>query len=142
MACKKTRANSSTLASFFAERKMCVDFLHFKCVAKCELQIAHCILYFGGHKKSDKYCQQETNPNNYPELRPVNSVVCEQTFSFTNHYSNLKSMNGPRYNFFWIYILDLHNHYVEDPRVLKVNPLSPYRMQSIFENAFEKMSFK
>ena len=42
-------------------------------------------------------------------------------------------MNGPRYNFFWIYILDLHNNYVEDPRVVKVNPLSPIRMSSILE---------
>ena len=63
----------------------------------------------------------------------MNSVVCEQAFNFTNHYSNLKAMNGPRYNFFWIYILDLHNNYVEDPRVVKVNPLSPIRMSSILE---------
>ena len=45
----------------------------------------------------------------------------------------LKAMNGPRYNFFWLYILDLHNNYVEDPRVLKVNPLSPLRMSTILE---------
>ena len=63
----------------------------------------------------------------------MNSVVCEQAFNFTNHYSNLKAMNGPRYNFFWIYILDLHNNYVEDPIVVKVNPLSPIRMSSILE---------
>ena len=44
-------------------------------------------------------------------------------------------MNGPIYNFFWLYILDLHNNYVEDPRVLKVNPLSPARMNSILEKA-------
>ena len=44
-------------------------------------------------------------------------------------------MNGPRYNLFWLYILDLHNNYVEDPRVLKVNPLSPFRMNSILEQA-------
>ena len=86
-----------------------------------------------GHKSSDKYCQKENNPHNFPELKPVNSVVCEQTFNYTNHYSNLKAMNGPRYNFFWLYILDLHNNYVEDPRVLKVNMLSPLRMASIFD---------
>ena len=44
-------------------------------------------------------------------------------------------MNGPINNFFWLYILDLHNNYVEDPRVLKVNPLSPVRMNSILEKA-------
>ena len=27
----------------------------------------------------------------------------------------------------------LHNNYVEDPRVLKVNPLSPLRMSTILE---------
>ena len=95
-----------------------------------------------GHKKSDSYCQKETNPNNFPELKPVNSVICEQTFSFTNHYTNLKAMNGPRYNFFWIYILDLHNNYVEDPRVLKVNPLSSFRMDHILANMFEKINVK
>ena len=55
-------------------------------------------------------------------------------------------MNGPRYNFFWIYILDLHNNYVEDPRVVKVNPLSPIRMSSILEkvlsDAMKNMKIK
>ena len=69
----------------------------------------------------------------------INSVICEQTFSYTNHYSNLKVMNGPRYNFFWIYILDLHNNYVEDPKVLKLNPMSPVRMERIFENALKNI---
>ena len=64
----------------------------------------------------------------------MNSVVCEQTFSYTNHYTNLKVMNGQRYDFFWVYILDLHNHYVEDHRVLKLNPLSSVRMDSILES--------
>ena len=43
-------------------------------------------------------------------------------------------MNGPRYNFFWLYILDLHNHYVEDHRVQKVNPLSTVRMDQILSD--------
>ena len=90
-----------------------------------------------GHKKSDNYCQTETNPQMFPELKPVNSVVCEQTFSFTNHYTNLKAMNRIRYNIFWIYILELHNHYIEDHRLLKVNPLSPFRMEHILKTAME-----
>ena len=49
-------------------------------------------------------------------------------------------MNGPRYNFFWLYILDLHNNYVEDPRVLKLNPLGPVRMENILENALKMLS--
>ena len=55
-------------------------------------------------------------------------------------------MNGPRYNFFWLYILDLHNNYVEDHRVLKLNPLSTVRMDSILDsllsNAVKKMSIQ
>ena len=46
-------------------------------------------------------------------------------------------MNGPGYNFFWIYILDLHNNYIEDPRVLKVNQLSPSRMENILEEVLK-----
>ena len=87
-----------------------------------------------GHKKLETYCQRETNLHNFLELKPVNSVVCEQTFKYTNHYTNLKVMNCPRYNFFWLYILDLHNHYVEDHRVQKVNPLSTVRMDQILSD--------
>ena len=94
--------------------------------------------FFRGHKKTDAYCQSETNPNLFPELKPVNSVVCEQTFSFTNHYANLKAMNPARYNMFWLYILDLHYHYVEDPCLLKMNPLSPVRMKTILDKLLEK----
>ena len=46
-------------------------------------------------------------------------------------------MNGPRYNFFWLYILDLHNNFVEDHRVLKVNPLSPVRMEEILDEVLK-----
>ena len=41
--------------------------------------------------------------------------------------------------------MDLHNNYVEDQRVLKVNPLSPVRMEKILDEvlktALKKMSF-
>ena len=60
-------------------------------------------------------------------------------FAYTNHYTNLKAMNSERYNFFWIYILDLHNNYVEDPRVLKVNPLSQVRLDTILEELLKTM---
>ena len=32
-----------------------------------------------------------------PELSPVNTVICEQSFAWSNQYSNVKSMNGPRF---------------------------------------------
>ena len=44
----------------------------------------------------------------------------------------------------WQFGANLHNHYVEDHRVLKLNPLSPVRMDTILENllsnAVKKMS--
>ena len=117
-----------------------LSFLTLYCFVKTALNW----IMIRGHKKQDDYCQTNTNPHNFPELGPVNSVVCEQTFSYTNHYTNLKVMNGPRYNFFWVYILDLHNHYVEDHRVLKLHPLSSVRMDTILEsllsNSVKKMS--
>ena len=45
---------------------------------------------------------------------PVNSVICEQKFSRSNNYTNCKAMNGPRFNFFWIYFFDLNNLKVTD----------------------------
>ena len=96
------------------------------------------IVFRGG---SRIFCQAEANPKRHPELKPVNSVICEQTLSFTNHYTNMKVMNGPRYNFFWIYILDLHNNYIEDNRLLRVNPLSPICMNEILiKQAWEAIS--
>ena len=92
---------------------------------------------FRGHKKDNKFCQHHTNPHNFPELGPVNSVVCEQTFSYTNHYTNLKVMNEPWYNFFWLYILDLNKNLVEDPRVL-----SPVRMNKILEKILANSMMK
>ena len=44
-----------------------------------------------------------------PELNPVNTVICEQSFAWSNQYSNVKSMNGPRFNHYFHYVLDLHN---------------------------------
>ena len=38
----------------------------------------------------DSYCKKFCNPNKYPELEAVNSSVCEQCFSWSNHYKNCK----------------------------------------------------
>ena len=61
-----------------------------------------------------------------------------QKSNSANHYSNLKAMNGPRYNFLCLYILDLHNNYVEDPMVFKGNLLSPPRMPNIFKKSLSE----
>ena len=129
-----------TISTSSMNLSLSLSFLTLYCFVKTALNW----IMIRGHKKQDDYCQTNTNPHNFPELGPVNSVVCAQTFSYTNHYTNLKVMNGPRYNFFWVYILDLHNHYVEDHRVLKLNPLSSVRMDTILEsllsNSVKKMS--
>ena len=129
-----------TISTSSMNLSLSLSFLTLYCFVKTALNW----IMIRGHKKQDDYCQTNTNPHNFPGLGPVNSVVCEQTFSYTNHYTNLKVMNGPRYNFFWVYILDLHNHYVEDHRVLKLNPLSSVRMDTILEsllsNSVKKMS--
>ena len=84
-----TVANISPITRFFASRHLAVDCLHFL-----------------NHK--DKNCQFVYDPY-VPELNAVNTVICEQSFAWSNQYSNVKSMNGPRFNFFFHYLLDLHN---------------------------------
>ena len=44
-----------------------------------------------------------------PELSAVNTVICEQSFAWSNEYCNVRSMSGPRFNHFFHYLLDLHN---------------------------------
>lgn len=53
------------------------------------------------------------NPHQYKELEPVNSQVCEQKFSYTNHFKNCKAMNEEHFRFYWLYILDLKNLLIE-----------------------------
>ena len=70
---------------------------------------------------------------------PVNSVICEQKFSNSNNYTNCKAMNGPRFNFFWIYIFDLNNlKSVGKVRTL-ANPLSKKRLEVILEEKLESL---
>ena len=74
-----------------------------------------------------KNCQKLYTPHQFPELKPVNSVVCEQQvyqgifllyicytylfqFKVSNNKTNVKAMNKERFNHFWLYVLDIHNH--------------------------------
>ena len=56
--------------------------------------------------------------NEVPELGPVNTVIAEQSFAWTNSYANVRSMNGPRFNHFFHYILDMHNLKVNNMTIL------------------------
>lgn len=101
------------IGKFFASRNLAVDFLHFL-----------------NHK--DAKCQEVFNPY-VKELFPVNSVICEQKFARSNTYSNCKSMNGPRFNHFFIYVFDLNNlRNLGHVRTL-ANPLSKKRLEAILE---------
>ena len=87
-------------------------------------------LHFLNHK--DAKCQEVFNPY-VKELMPVNSVICEQKFARSNNYTNCKSMNGPRFNHFFIYLFDLINlRYNGQVRTL-ANPLSVKRLEAILE---------
>ena len=54
-------------------------------------------------------CQEIWNPYLYKELKDVNTQVCEQKFAWSNLFSNVKSMNECRFNFYFHYILDMRN---------------------------------
>ena len=44
-------------------------------------------------------------------------------------------MNGPRYNQWWLYVIDMHNHHAIGDVRHAVNPTSKFRMQLIVESA-------
>ena len=44
-------------------------------------------------------------------------------------------MNGPRYNQWWLYVIDMHNHHAIGDVRHAVNPTSKYRMQLIVQSA-------
>ena len=76
----------------------------------------------------------------YPDLEAVNSNVCEQCFSWSNHYSNCKAMSSDKFASYWLYIFDLHNLQVTGTLRHTANPTSKFRMEKIlveFMNALK-----
>ena len=90
-------------------------------------------LHFRGHKGA--YCFENCNPSDVPEIKNVNTVVCEQvriikivfddkaddyifdlfkTFNWLNKYKACKSMNESHFFFFLLYVADLHNLKIEE----------------------------
>ena len=63
------------MTRYFSELKMAVDFLHFKVICKCFLFTN---VFFSPKNHIGKNCQKLYTPHQFPELKPVNSVVCEQ----------------------------------------------------------------
>ena len=93
-------------------------------------------LHFRGHRGA--YCFENCNPSDVPEIKKVNTVVCEQvrgkvtsfkshpmfsliliinfhlkTFNWLNKYKAAKSMNEAHFLFFLLYVADMHNLKIE-----------------------------
>jgi hypothetical protein len=85
------RSNQSKRAEIFSKINYAVDKLHIK-----------------GHigKNCKKYC----HPDNFPFLRPLNTVICEQKNFWLGKYKySLKHMSVNRYNFFIFILCDSYN---------------------------------
>ena len=86
--------------------------------------------HFPGHKKSDQYCQENCNPNIELEklgINKQNTSACEQAFSWLNNFKNLKTMNEGRFKMFLMYMIDLHNHRLQNTLQVAANPLNDDR---------------
>ena len=81
------RSNRSERAQIFQNIDFVVDKLHIK---DCK-----------------KYC----HPDNFPAMKPLNSVVCEQKKFWLGRYKySLKHMSVNRYNFFLFILCNAYNH--------------------------------
>ena len=78
----------------------------------------------------DKWCQKNCNPDAVPELKGVNSQVCEQLFKKINSHKNCISMNEARFGLFFLYQYELHNLDIEKMTIL-ADPREEYRWDLI-----------
>ena len=94
--------------------------------------------HFPGHKRTDKYCQENCNPNSELQklgIKKQNTPACEQAFKWLNAFKNLKTMNEPRFKMFLLYMIDLHNLHIENRVDLAANPLNERRGDFIQSSA-------
>ena len=114
---KTKQAKQNEVTEFFSNLPKAVDKFHFP-----------------GHKRTDKYCQENCNPNvelKKLDIKKQNTPACEQAFKWLNGYKNLKTMNEPRFKMFLLYMIDLHNLAIDDSVDLAANPLNPKREEAI-----------
>ena len=64
-------------------------------------------LHFPNHK--GKWCRENCDPKKEKSLNDVNSVVCEQKFTYTNRFKNVKCMSSTHFMLYLLYILDAQN---------------------------------
>ena len=110
---KSKQAKQNETTEYFASIAKAVDRFHFP-----------------GHKKSDKYCQENCNPN--VELQKLgiskqNTSACDQAFKWLNQFKNLKTMNEARIKMFLLYMINLQNHHIENTVAVAANPLNDHR---------------
>ena len=89
---------------------------------------------------TDKWCQQNCNPDSVPELRGINSQICEQLFKKINRHKNCLSMNEARFFLFFLYLYEIHNLECEGMTIL-ADPREEFKWQSLQdeENEVEGM---
>jgi hypothetical protein len=113
---KPKNANQNEVTKLFAELPKAVDKFHFPV-----------------HKKTDKYCQDNCNPNKELKkmnISKLNTPACEQAFKWLNAFKNLKTMNEARFKLFLLYMIDLHNLHIEKRVHILANPLNDKREEA------------
>ena len=90
------------------------------------------------------WCRKNTNPA--IEMKKVgmdlsaNTPVCEQFFSWFNKYRNLKAMGEAHYKLFILYVIDLHNNFIEGRMDIVCNPLNHLRPEAELNEVNELLS--
>ena len=65
-------------------------------------------LHITGHKGED--CKKYCHPNLFPEIKSINSVICESVnFKLSGYKYSVKHMNVYRFNFFLFLLCDTMN---------------------------------
>ena len=126
---KKERVSYSTATSFMGNLEFLVDKMHFK-------------------EHTSKKCHELYNPYSCKSLLTVNSQICEQTFKWTNAFTQVKSMNQFRFRLFFTYNIDLHNLKISDqlhmshPMHKEIQPKVEVEEHNNLLSAFNDLSVK
>ena len=65
-------------------------------------------MHFRNHV--DKWCKKNCNPEDAPQLKKINTEICEQTFARFNSYAKfLKYCNRERFHFILDRLIEFHN---------------------------------
>lgn len=109
---KKENAEQNEITQYFATLGKHVDRFHFR-------------------NHVDPWCMENCNPENVPELKNVNTQVCEQLFKKINSHKNCKSFNEPRFFMFFIYQFDMHNLALEGLDSKMADPREEFRWENL-----------